>query len=116
MGGVSNAQAVVGKRAKPVRVGSNIDVAVVEVVVGQIPVSSASVSGKIRVKRNHSRLVKANSMRKDLNGWLGHLHAAGHTKFGADVVRAGRCSVSRKRGRGEIPALLSIVLDERGGI
>ena len=100
----------------PVRVGSNIDVAVIEVVVGQIPVSSAPVSGKSRDKRNHSRLVKANSVRQDLNGWLGLFRAAGHTKLGADVVRASCGCVSCKRGLGEVSALLSIVLDESGGI
>ncbi len=44
VGGVAEAQAVVGESAVLVGVGSNIDVAVVEIVVGKIPVSSAMVS------------------------------------------------------------------------
>ena len=48
MGGVSDAQAVVSERAEFVCVGSNIDVAVIEVVVGQIPVPSAIVSRTIQ--------------------------------------------------------------------
>lgn len=47
MGGVAEAQAVVGESAVLVGVGSNIDVAVVEIVVGKIPVSSAMVSWMI---------------------------------------------------------------------
>lgn len=57
-------------------------------------------------------------MREDLNGRLGRssIHTARHTELGADVVRAGRCSISRQRGLSEVSALLRLVLDESGGI
>ena len=57
-------------------------------------------------------------MCENLKRWLGgsSIHAAGHTELSADVVRAGCCSVSGKRGLGEISALLGLVLNESGGI
>ena len=54
MGGVADAQAVVGECAVLVYVGSNIDVAVVEVVVREIPISSAIVSKTTQIESNES--------------------------------------------------------------
>ena len=57
-------------------------------------------------------------MRKYLKGRQSRngVHIARHTELRADVVRASRCSVSRKCSLSEIPALLGLVLDEGGGI
>ena len=57
-------------------------------------------------------------MREYLKRWqsLKSVDIVRHTELRADVVRAGRCSVSRKCSLGEIPALLGLVLDEGGGI
>ena len=52
MGGFADAQAVVEERAVLVLVCSYIDVAIVEVVVREIPVSGTSVSEKARVVWN----------------------------------------------------------------
>ena len=54
-------------------------------------------------------------MRKDLNGRSG-VRATWRTELSADVIRAGRGSVSRERGLSEIPALLRLILGESGGI
>ena len=55
-------------------------------------------------------------MCKDLKGRVGRssIHAARHTELSADMVRAGRCRVSRQCGLCKIPALLGLVLDEGG--
>ena len=57
-------------------------------------------------------------MCENLKRWLGgsSIHAARHTELSADVVRAGCCSVSGKRGLGEIPALPGLILNEGGGV
>ena len=57
-------------------------------------------------------------MREYLKGWqsLNSVYIARRAELRTDVVRAGRCSVSRKCSLGEIPALLGLVLDEGGGI
>ena len=44
MGGIADAQAVVGERAVLVLIGSYVNVTVIEVIVGEIPVSGAIVS------------------------------------------------------------------------
>ena len=57
-------------------------------------------------------------MREYLKGWLGRssAHITRPTKLRADIVGAGRCSVSGQRGLGVIPALLGLVGDEGRGI
>lgn len=120
MRGVANAQAVVGEGVVLVLVGSYIDVAVIEAIVGKVPVSTVTVSNMPecgRVKR-HSRLVKANSVREYLKGWRSRniVCIARRTKLRADVVGAGRRSISRKCSLSEVPALLGLVLNEGGGI
>lgn len=118
MGRIADTQAVVSECAVFVPVGCNINVAIVEVIVGEIPVPKQDhqQEDSHRVECLHSRLVKANSVGKDLEGWLGGSHTARHTELGTDVVGAGRCSVTRERGLSEIPALLGLVLGEGGGI
>ena len=49
MGGIANAQAVVGERAVLVLIGSYINVTVIEIIVGEVPVSGATVSRTVPV-------------------------------------------------------------------
>lgn len=57
-------------------------------------------------------------MCKNLKGRVGRssIHAARHTELSADLVRAGRCRVSRQCGLCKISALLGQVLDEGSSI
>ena len=65
----------------------------------------------------HSRLVEADSVCENLKGWFGgHIHAAGHTELGTDVVGTGGGRISQESGLGEVPALLGKILGECGGI
>lgn len=52
MRGIPNAQAVVGERAVLVLVGSYVDIAVVEIVVGEIPISGDTVSRPTHIMCN----------------------------------------------------------------
>ena len=66
----------------------------------------------------YSRLVKADSVRQDLKGWLGRgsVHVAGRTELSTDLVRASCGGVAGKSSFGEVPALLGLILSKSGGI
>ena len=76
-----------------VGIGRDINVAIIEVVIGEVPVPVSDVSyaqnGKIW---RFLRLVKANSMGKYLDCRVGHIVYARHAELNADIV----CASSRR--------------------
>ena len=54
MRGIADAQAVVGERAVLVLIGSYIDIAIVKIVIGEIPISGGTVSRTIQIVSNRS--------------------------------------------------------------
>lgn len=97
MRGITDAQAINCKGAVFVGIGCDIDVAVVEVVVGVVPVSAFVVSdGACMARGDGSRLVKADTVCQHLKRRLLAISTTANTRLAelhADVVDARSCCV-----------------------
>ena len=115
---VSDTQAVIGESVVIVGIGCNIDIAVVETIVREVPISDFNVR-KLLHKQEAGciiRLVEANSMCQDLDCGIGRIAGTGHAELSADIVSARGSRVIKESDFGEVPALLRLVLDEGGRV
>lgn len=112
---VSNSQTVISEGAKFVGVGSNSNVAIIEIMVTGIPISAKKIIRlQLEVCRlKDSRLIEADTVRQYLDcGGGGGLRLARRTELGADLVRARDGRVTRQCDVGEVVTLLGVILDE----
>jgi hypothetical protein len=66
----------------------------------------------IRIQAQDLRLVEANSVGQDLDGWIRAVVIGWHTELGADFICACGGAISGENSVGKVSTLLSYIEDE----